>query len=167
MTQSWPGLACALVLTLSVCAPPMKAQEKLSPKQVSKIRELSASTLAKEGLPGLAVAVSKGNQVWSAGFGSADLEQGVPVNSQSMFRAASIAKWMTAPAAMRLEEDGKLNIDASVQEYCPDYPRKQWTITSRELMTQLSGVRHYHGANGEPRDTGAQRDALDVRTRRE
>lgn len=139
----------------------------MSPQQVNEIRKLSATTLTKEGLLGLAVAVSKGDQVWSAGFGSADLEQGVPVDSRSMFHTASISKWMTTSAALRLAEDGKLNIDAPIQQYCPNYPRKQWTITSRELMTQLSGIRHYHGANGEPRDTAAQRDALDALVKRE
>ena len=84
-----------------------------------------------------------------------------------MFRTASISKWMTATAAMRLAEDGKLDIDAPIQRYCPQYPQKQWTVTSRELMTQLSGIRHYYGANGEPRDTPAQRDALDALVKRE
>jgi CubicO group peptidase (beta-lactamase class C family) len=164
---SSPRLACALVLALTICVSPLKAQEKLSPRQLGEIRELSASTLAKEGLPGLAIAVSKGDQIWSAGFGSADIEQGVPVDSHSMFRTASISKWMTAAAAMRLAEDGRLNIDAPIQKYCPYYPQKQWPITSRELMTQLSGIRHYHGANGEPRVTAAQRDALDALIKRE
>jgi serine beta-lactamase-like protein LACTB, mitochondrial len=148
-------------------AGPLKAQEQLSSQQINQIRELSDATLRKEGLPGLAVAVSKGDQVWSAGFGSADLEQNVPVDSSSLFRTASISKWMTATAAMRLAENGKLDIDAPIQQYCPQYPRKQWPISARELMTQLSGIRHYHGANGEPRDTAAQRDALDALVKRE
>ncbi len=164
---SWPRLARALILALAICTPQLRAQEKLTPQQVNEIRELSAATLAQEGLPGLSVAVSNGDQVWSAGFGSADLEQNVPVDSRSMFRTASISKWMTAAAAMRLAEDGKLNIDSPIQHYCPQYPAKQWTITSRELMTQLSGIRHYHGANGEARDTAAQRDALDSLVKRE
>lgn len=70
---SWPWLACALLSALTFCTPPLKAQQKLSPQQVNEIRELSATTLTREGLPGLAIAVSKGDQVWSAGFGSADL----------------------------------------------------------------------------------------------
>jgi serine beta-lactamase-like protein LACTB, mitochondrial len=34
-------------------------------------------------------------------------------------------------------------------------------------MTQLSGIRHYHGANGEPRNTAAERDALDALAKHE
>ncbi len=167
LPPSSPLFVCALFLGSTLCAPQLRAQEQLTPKQVEAIRELAAGTLTKEGLPGLAVAVSKGDQVWSAGFGSADLEQNVAVDSHSLFRTASISKWMTATAAMRLAEDGKLDIDAPIQQYCSAYPGKQWVITSRELMTQLSGIRHYHGANGEPRDTAGQREALDALTKRE
>lgn len=164
----WSPLAYALLLVANCTVPlSVHAQDKLSARQIREIRELSATTLSKDGLPGLAVAVAHGDQTWSAGFGSADLEQGVAVDSRSLFRTASISKWMTATAAMRLFEDGKLNIDAPIQQYCPQYPAKQWTITSRELLTQLSGIRHYRGANGEPRDTAAERSALGELIRRE
>lgn len=139
---------------------PAHAADKLSQQQIREIRDLSASTLAKDGLPGLSIAVANGNQVWSAGLGSADLEQNVAVDSHSLFRTASISKWLTAAAVMRLVEEGKLDLDAPVQQYCPQYPQKQWTITSRELLSHLSGIRHYHGANGEPRNTEAERKAL-------
>lgn len=149
---------------LASCA---HGQDRLSPGQVREIRELGATTLSRDGLPGLSVAVARGDRIWSAGFGSANLEQGVPVDSRSLFRTASVSKWMTATAAMRLFEDGKLNLDAPIQQYCPQYPAKQWTITSRDLLTQLSGIRHYHGANGEPRDTAAERSALSELIQRE
>jgi CubicO group peptidase (beta-lactamase class C family) len=74
---------------------------------------------------------------------------------------------MTATAAMQLVEEGKLNLDAPIQQYCPQFPQKQWTITSRELLSQLSAIRHYYGANGEPRNTEAERTALDERIRHE
>ena len=158
-----------IMLIAMTCAllPRAWAADKLSPQQIEKIRELSATTLSKEGLPGLSVAVAKGNQIWSAGFGSADLEQNVPIDSRSLFRTASISKWLTATAAMRLVEEGKLDLDAPIQQYCPQYPQKQWTITSRELLSHLSGIRHYHGANGEPRETEAQRKALDELVKKE
>jgi len=166
---SRPRLACALLLAATACllAPAAHTQTTLSPQQIRKLRDLGATTLSKENLPGLSIAVATGDQVWSAGFGSANLEQHVPVDSHTVFRTASITKWMTATAAMRLADDGKLDIDAPIPQYCPQYPAKQWPITSRELMTQLSGIRHYHGANGEPRDTAAQREALDALTQHE
>ena len=77
LPPSSPLFVCALFLGSTLGGPHLRAQEKLTPKQVDAIRELGAGTLTKEGPPGLAVAVSKGDQVWSAGFGSADLEQNV------------------------------------------------------------------------------------------
>jgi CubicO group peptidase (beta-lactamase class C family) len=153
-------MASALISTAN-------AADKLSPEQIRQIEELSRTTLAKDGLPGLSVAVARGDQVWGAGFGAADLEQNVAVDSHSLFRTGSISKWMTATAAMHLVEEGKLNLDAPIQQYCPQYPQKQWTITSRELLSHLSGIRHYYGANGEPRNTEAERTALDERIKRE
>jgi len=50
---------------------------------------------------------------------------------------------MTAVAAMRLVEEGKLDLDAPIQKYCPAFPQKAWTITTRELLGHISGMRHY------------------------
>lgn len=44
---------------------------------------------------------------------------------------------------MTLVEAKKLNLDAPVQEYCPAFPNKSWPITTRELITHTSGIRHY------------------------
>lgn len=165
----WHSSACTLlsIVVAGALVVPARAADNLSLPAIQKIEEVSAATLTKEGLPGLSVAVAKGDQIWSAGFGSADLEQNVAVDSHSLFRTASISKWLTATAALRLVEQGKLNLDAPIQQYCPQFPEKQWTITSRELLSHLSGIRHYHGANGEPRDTEAERKALDELVRRE
>ena len=44
---------------------------------------------------------------------------------------------------MQLVQAGKIDLDAPAQKYCPAYPQKQWTITTRELLGHLAGVRHY------------------------
>ncbi len=167
--SSWQRLQWAIFLATIACtlASTSRAQAALSPQQIQQIRELSSTTLTKDNLPGLSIAIAKGDRIWTAAFGSADLEQDVPVDSHTLFRTASITKWMTATAALRLVDEDKINLDSPIQQYCPQYPAKQWPITSRELLSQLSGIRHYHGANGEPRDTAAQRDALDALTKRE
>jgi len=162
-------MAYVLLFAAIICgvAPAATAADGLTPQQTKEIRDAGMAVLTKDGLPGLSIAVAKGDQIWSIGLGSADLEQNVPVDSRSLFRTASISKWLTAAAAMRLVEEGKLDIDAPIQQYCPAYPPKQWTITSRELLSHLSGIRHYHGANGEPRNTEAERTALNELSKRE
>lgn len=44
---------------------------------------------------------------------------------------------------MRLVESGKLDLDAPIQRYCPDFPKKPWPITTRELLSHQSGIRDY------------------------
>jgi serine beta-lactamase-like protein LACTB len=160
MTVRLIGLVLLLV-------PVLAHASGLSPEQMREISQVASDALVTNQLPGLSVAVSRDGQIWSAGFGKADLEQDVPVTAQSMFRTASIAKWFTAAAAMRLVEQGKLDPDSPIQRYCPQFPQKQWPISSRQLLTHMAGVRHYHGDNGEKSDTEAERQALEVRIQRE
>jgi CubicO group peptidase (beta-lactamase class C family) len=44
---------------------------------------------------------------------------------------------------MTLVDSGKLDLDAPVQKYCAPFPPKQWPITTRELLSHTSGIRHY------------------------
>ena len=158
---SFATLAAFLVAPLAVHA------EGLSANQIREISEVAMAALKTNQLPGLSIAISKNGQVWRAGFGKADLEHDVPVTAQSMFRTASVAKWFTAAAAMRLVDDGMLDLDAPIQQYCAAFPDKQWPISSRQLLTHMAGVRHNHGDNGEKRDTDAEREALQQLIQRE
>jgi serine beta-lactamase-like protein LACTB len=92
----------------------------------------------------VAVAVD-GRMLYSKGLGTADVEHAVPANNETLIRTGSLAKPLTAVAAMTLVEAGKLDLDAPVQKYCPAFPQKQWTITTRELLAHTSGIRHYKG----------------------
>jgi CubicO group peptidase (beta-lactamase class C family) len=89
---------------------------------------------------------------YSRAFGTADLENSVPATPETLIRTASIAKPISAVAAMTLVEAGKLDLDAPVQRYCAPFPPKQWPITTRELLSHTSGIRHY--LPGEPEHTG-------------
>lgn len=98
----------------------------------------------KHKFPGMAVAVAaEGQLIWSDAVGFADLEQRVPMWPHSRFRIASISKPITAAAAARLYSQGQLDIDASVQQYVPDFPRKRWPVTTRQLGAHLGGIRSY------------------------
>jgi CubicO group peptidase (beta-lactamase class C family) len=47
-----------------------------------------------------------------------------------------------------LLEKGRLKLDDEIQTYVPEFPRKQWPVTLRELMGHLSGVRNDGGDEG-------------------
>uniref|UniRef100_A0A4W3HXR1 Lactamase, beta n=1 Tax=Callorhinchus milii TaxID=7868 RepID=A0A4W3HXR1_CALMI len=63
-------------------------------------------------------------------------------------RIASISKSLSMAAIAKLWEEGKLDLDAPVQKYVPEFPEKEYegekvTITTRLLVSHLSGIRHY------------------------
>lgn len=69
-------------------------------------------------IPGLAVAVLQdGKVVLMQGFGSADLEAGVAVTPDTPFNIASVAKTISAVVALRLAEQGKLDLDRPMATY--------------------------------------------------
>jgi serine beta-lactamase-like protein LACTB len=142
-------IACCFAFLLSTFSPGswlLRAQSKgLSSDQRAQIEKAASSFMAANSVPGVSVAVVQdGELVWSAGFGMADLENFVPATSFTLFRLGSISKPITATAILQLAERGKLDLDAEVQKYCPAFPKKEWPITTRELLGHLGGIRHYN-----------------------
>lgn len=98
------------------------------------------------GVAGLSIAVvADGKLRWSNGYGLADVENSVKATAGTIYRSASIGKTMTATAAMQLVEEGRLDLNADIRDYCPAFPAKQWPITPLNLLTHTSGIRHYGG----------------------
>jgi serine beta-lactamase-like protein LACTB len=96
------------------------------------------------GIPGLSLAVAETGQVrYEAGFGFADVENEVPARPETVYRLASVSKPMTAAAVMKLVQDGRLDLDAPVTRYCPEFPEKPWPVTARQLLCHQGGVRGY------------------------
>ncbi|HEU5021990.1 MAG TPA: serine hydrolase domain-containing protein, partial [Bryobacteraceae bacterium] len=121
----------------SVCAAPLSTE-------ISQARKVVERLIAEKRIPGFSIAVARaGRIVWSEGFGFANVEQGVAVTPLTRFRLGSVSKVVTAAGLARLVEEGKIDLDAPVQRYVPDFPRKQWPITTRELAGHLAGIRHY------------------------
>src|SRR4030095_2216363 len=50
---------------------------------------------------------------------------------------------------MQLVEKGKLDLDAPIQKYVPSFPTKKFPITTRQLLSHLSGIRNYRAGEGE------------------
>jgi CubicO group peptidase (beta-lactamase class C family) len=117
----------------------------LGPAKAREIRRAVISEMSRLKIPGLTVAIGEDLRLaWVEGFGSADLESGVSATPATVYRIASISKPITAVAAMQLAEKGKLDLDAPIQRYVPTFPQKPWPVTARELLSHLSGIRHYN-----------------------
>ncbi len=124
--------------------PQKKIVDSKHKKSIAEARRMVGELMSKQWIPGLSIAVSVNDKiVWSEGFGFADLENTAPASPQTRFRIGSISKLLTATAAAKLYEQGLLDLDAPVQNYVSDFPKKDYEITSRELLGHLSGIRHY------------------------
>src|SRR5687767_10055533 len=78
------------------------------------------STRVELGIPGMSAAVALHGELRdSVASGHADVENAVPARRTTVYRIASVSKPITAVAALRLWENGKLDLDAPVQRYCP------------------------------------------------
>ena len=137
--------AAFFFLLVLFCGSPLTAQqEQLSQEKRLAIEKAVASFMSANSVPGLSAAVVlDGKPRWSQGFGMADLENYSPATSSTLFRLGSISKPISATAVLQLWERGKLDLDAPAQKYCPEFPQKEWPITTRELLGHLGGIRHY------------------------
>ncbi len=112
--------------------------------EILKARALAAELVKSKQIPGFSVAVARGGTiVWSEGFGLANVEHNAAVTAQTRFRLGSVSKVLTAAGVARLVEEGKLDLDAPVQRYVPDFPNKQWPVTTRQVAGHIAGIRHY------------------------
>ncbi len=95
-------------------------------------------------IPGLALAIVRGDQVVHVqGFGTAG-PGGRDVTAETPFLIGSLSKSFTALAIMQLVEAGKIELDAFVQRYIPWFrladAQASARITVRELLNQTSGI---------------------------
>jgi CubicO group peptidase (beta-lactamase class C family) len=101
------------------------------------------------GLAGMSVAVMKdGRLVYAKGFGKASRETGKLVEPTHAFRLASVSKLVTAVAALKLVEEGKLTLDQKVfgpeailntPEFCSAADPRTFDITVKHLLLHISG----------------------------
>src|SRR5439155_10273285 len=95
-------------------------------------------------LPALSIALVDDQRiVWARGFGFADPKAKKPATAETVYRVGSVSKLFTDIAIMRLVEQGKLDLDAPVTKYLPDFkPVNPYDkpITLRQLMTHRSGL---------------------------
>jgi CubicO group peptidase (beta-lactamase class C family) len=94
--------------------------------------------------PGCAVGVHlDGEVVHEAGYGTADLEAGLPITPDTVFDVASVSKQITAGVVMALVVDGELALDDPVGAWLPDLDVSPATITVGDLVHHTSGLPDY------------------------
>lgn len=144
---STPPLLAALIVFVGAGA----SRSDAAPDFSEAIRELASAArteIDQQRLSGVSVALVEGQEVvWSGGFGFADKARRRPASSNTVYRVGSISKLFTALAAMQLAEQGRLDIDAPIDRYVPEFrpvnpdpDRITEAITARQLMCHRSGL---------------------------
>src|SRR5580693_5055673 len=118
-------LTIAALLLLSPVARPQQKGELPHPKTLPDLQKAMKDVVDKAHLPGAGVAlVSNGELLWCGGFGKADLASGRDISCDTEFRVGSISKSFVALALLKLQEEGKINLEARLQDVAPEVPFK-------------------------------------------
>jgi CubicO group peptidase (beta-lactamase class C family) len=126
----------------ALAAPKARPAEDLG--ALAKKIDAVMSKVYKPDEPGAAVIVRKdGKTVFRKGYGLADLELGVTVAPDMIFRLGSITKQFTAVSVLMLAQDGKLGLRDEITKFLPDYPTQGRKITVEHLLTHTSGILSY------------------------
>lgn len=96
--------------------------------------------------PGCALGVYRDDRVvYGRGYGMADLNQGIPIGTNTVFYIASTSKQFTAASIALLLESGGLSLSDPVRKWVPELPAYTQPITVAHLVHHTSGIRDYLG----------------------
>ena len=110
-------------------------------------------------VPGVSIAViNTGNIEWARGYGVLEMNGNQQVSPDTLFQAASISKPVSAMMALRLAEQGKLDLDSNVNKFLSSWqiPENEYTeknkVTLRGILSHTAGLT-VHGFPGYGFDT--------------
>lgn len=107
------------------------------------------------GVPGVSVAVIRDFQVhWAEGYGVADVETGRPVDTETMFQAASISKPVAAMGVLKAVQDGLFGLEDDINGILTSWHldggelTRHQPVTPRMLTSHTSGLGDAFGFPG-------------------
>jgi D-alanyl-D-alanine carboxypeptidase len=138
----------ALTASALFCAVPSQADRHA----IGEIDRLVVAARAKAPYPALAVSVHRGGKaIYEEVNGYADLEQEVRATPETVFHIGSLTKSFTAIIIAGLATEGKIDLDAPVGTYLPDYSGPAKNVAIRHLMNHTAGIVNYIHLPGFPR----------------
>lgn len=125
-------------LAIASLAHPGWTQSSAAPDLASLVSPLDGAA------PGCSVGVNRhGRAVHRQAFGSANLEHGLPIRTESVFDIASVAKQFTAASILMLAAEGRLDLADPVRKHLPEIPDYGAPLTIEHLLTHTGGVRNF------------------------
>src|SRR3989454_731081 len=132
-------LAVASMLLIPAPGAAQQKNDQPHPKTLQELQQAIKDVLDKEHVPGAGVAlVANGVVLWCGGIGDADMATKRAVNCDTEFRVGSISKTFVALALLKLQEEGKINLYARLQDVAPEIPFKnRWESTDPVRVVNL------------------------------
>src|ERR1700722_19691425 len=110
------------VIPLHALAQPSIPAAEPYKSAVTELEKFIAQQVDDKKFPSLSIAlVDDQNVVWAKGFGYQDRDRKIPASAETVYRVGSVSKLFTDVAIMQLVEQGKLDLDAPVAKYVPDF----------------------------------------------
>jgi CubicO group peptidase (beta-lactamase class C family) len=109
----------------------------------AELDDMVATRMAVLKIPGAAIGIIAGDREHAMGFGVTNVDHPLPVDTDTLFQIGSTTKTFTGTTVMRLVERGKLDLEAPVRTYLPDFrvadPRVSDGVRLRHLVTHTVG----------------------------
>ena len=133
-------LLMTIVWTLAAQAS-VPAQDK-----AAKIDELMKVYNSYRQFNGAVLVAENGKVIFKKGYGMANMEWNIPVETDTKFRLGSITKQFTSMLILQLVQEGKIKVDGKLTDYLPDYRKDTGDrITIHQLLNHTSGIPSYTG----------------------
>jgi CubicO group peptidase (beta-lactamase class C family) len=140
-------ISSAAVLLLFPSGSPLAGVVRLKPEIRASIQKAVAAA-ATRGFSGALALRVNGEAPFFAVAGSADGAGRVPVTPSTLFQVASISKYFTAVATLKLVEEGKISLDDPIGKFLPELPADHAAILVKELLPHTSGLANAYAAEG-------------------
>ncbi|MBA3266431.1 MAG: beta-lactamase family protein [Nocardioidaceae bacterium] len=113
---------------------------ELTEQSQRALRRMMLERQSKHRVPGLYGAVVRdGELLWGLGVGSADIQKPDHAPTEdTQFLIASITKTFTATLVMALRDEGKLDLDDSIDAHIPE--SSQTGVTIRQMLSHVTGM---------------------------
>ncbi len=133
----------------------------MSQAKFEKVVQAVKEAMAEHHVPGVAVGLISGDEIYTAGLGVTSVDNPLDVTDETLFQIGSISKTFTATAVMRLVEMGKLDLNAPVRQYLPGFKVADEAVAATTTVRHL--LTHSTGWDGDVfTNTGTNDDALAI-----
>ncbi|HKL32054.1 MAG TPA: serine hydrolase domain-containing protein [Tangfeifania sp.] len=111
--------------------------------EIKAARENIRFYMASNYIPGGTFAIAKeGKIIYSEGIGLASKDLETPVNRNTKFRIGQLSSLLTNLMFHRMQKEGILHADSSLQFYYPEFAGKNYKLQLHHLVQQTSGIRN-------------------------